>query len=249
MFHRLPFAIILSTTFVAAGAELTIELGDAAGVTSVGAFQRWDMDGALTRPVNPKAKIDSPEVDAVATHSGGGTWVFKNLPKGTYDLVVMGSNRTRIEGWQYAPPLEFDPFFPADATVQDDVREKIDKDIRGARHYENKVQPLAMGSEDKVVRVLMMLIRDQRTSYEGQMPGAATMRFEIWQYEWRYGGWVKQKRTRVMHRVILHRDELRQWTWLWAPGLGGIEVGGDDQVIEYTLPEASDESLVGLRPY
>ena len=51
------------------------------------------------------------------------------------------------------------------------------------------------------------------------------MRHEIWQYSWNYGGWQKEKRTKVMDRVMLHRDELRKWTWLWDPKLGGIEVG------------------------
>ncbi len=229
--------------------QLTVEIGGADAVTYVGAFHRWDSDGNFRRAVNPKAKIAVPEVDAVAARTNGNRWVFKNLPEGKYDLVIMGPPRVRFEGWEYGPVLEFDPFFAPDATTDDDTRAFITKDIAGARHYENKVVPLAMGGEEKVVRVLVMLIRDQRTSYEGQMAGAATMRFEIWQYEWRYGGWVKQKRTRVMHRVIMNRDELRRWTWLWDPKLGGIEIGSAPKTVRYDLPALSDPSLKGLRPY
>ena len=95
----------------------------------------------------------------------------------------------------------------------------------------------------------MMLIRDQQTSYEADSPGAATMRFEIWQYDYQYGGWTKNRRTRVMHRVLLHRDDLRKWTWLWEPKLGAIEVKSSDVTIDYEVPSRGESSLQGLRPY
>ncbi len=105
-------------------------------------------------------------------------------------------------------------------------------------------------AEHTPVRVLLMLIRDQPTSYESEMPGAATMRFEIWQYTWNYGGWVKDRRTKVMDRVLLPRDELRRWTWLWDPKLGGIEVKASPLAIQYSLPSGSTKKrLKGLYPY
>ena len=250
--HRLPIAtlaVLCLGAQLATGGDLTVELGDARGITSVGAFYRWDIDGNPRREVNPKAKIEVPETDASATNSGHGRWVFKNLPPGKYDLVIMGPGRVRTEGWEYAPVLEFDPFFAPHATVADEARDFITKDIAGARHYENKVVPLYLGGTEKVVRVLVMLIRDKKTSYEAQMAGAATMRFEIWQYEWRYGGWVKQKRTRVMHRVILPRDELRQWTWLWVPELGAVEVGNQPKTVRFDVSKTSTPAVKGLRPY
>lgn len=241
--------LLLAFGSVASAAKVTVDLGDAAGVTYVGAFNRWDMDGNHRRPVNPKAKIDAPEVDAIATRAGDGQWVFKDLEPGEYDLVLMGPGKVRIEGWTYAPVQEFDPFFLPDATIDDEVREWIDKDIRGSRHYENKVVPLHMGGDDKVARILVMLIRDKPTSYEREMPGAATMRFEIWQYTWKYGGWVKERRTQVLHRVILPRGELRQWTWVWDPKLGGIKVEGSPLTIQYEPPKPRDRKLQGLYPY
>ena len=232
------------------GAELTVNLANSEKITYVGAFQRWDLDGNPTRPVNQNAKIGQPEVDATASNAGGGKWVFKNLPPGRYDLVLIGPGRLRIEGWEYAPVLEFDPFFPATSTVDDElVRDQIVDHIKKSRHYENKVVPLGLGGNKEHVRTLMMLVRDQKTSYEGEMPGAATVRFEIWQYDYQYGGWTKNRRTRVMHRVLLSRDELRQWTWLWDPKLGGVEVKADGVTIDYEVPGRDDMSLKGLRPY
>ena len=231
-------------------ADLTVRLTGSEKISYVGAFQRWDLDGNLSRPVNPKAKIDQPEVDATASNVGDGKWIFKNLKPGKYDLVLMGPEKLRIEGWEYAPVLEFDPFFPATSTVSDEsVLATVVDHIKKSRHYENKVIPLSLGGDRKNVRVLMMLIRDQKTSYEGRMAGAATMRFEIWQYDFQYGGWTKNRRTRVMHRLLLPRDDLRQWTWLWEPKLGGIEVNSDDITLDYLVPARDDETLHGLRPY
>ena len=230
-------------------AKVTVDLGGMQGVTFVGAFQRWDLDGNHRKPVNPKAKIEIPEVDAVATDAGAGKWVFKDLEPGEYDLVIMGPGKVRVEGWTYAPVLEFDPFFPPDATIDDEVREWIDKDVRNSRHYENKVVPLHFGGDDKIARVLVMLIRDKPTSYESHMPGAATMRFEIWQYAWKYGGWVKDKRTKVLHRVILPRGDLRGWTWVWDPQLGGIKVEKSPVTVQYDATAFKERKLQGLYPY
>jgi hypothetical protein len=242
-------AAVLLVALEARAAKVTVELGGAQGVTMVGAIARFDEDGNLTRIPDTKAKIDAPAVDARAVDAGGGRWVFKNLKKGTYDLVILG-NRRRFEGFQYAPVKEFDPFFPADASTDDETRDTIVDDIKKSQHYENKVVPLYLGGDKKMVRVLVMLIRDKPTSYEGEMHGAATMRHEIWQYSWNYGGWQKEKRTKVLDRVILPRDELRQWTWLWDPKLGGVEVGGKPLKIKYDLPKPLDErQLKGLYPY
>lgn len=258
MFHVrwiVSFALALGALIVfgadrSEAAKVTVNVSNGQGVISVGAFNRWDRDGNARKMVNPKAKIEAPEVDAFAKKSGDGKWVFDNLPAGTYDLVILLGNKARIEGFTYPPVLEFDPFFPATATVDnEESRQSVLDDIKNQRHYENKVETLYLGGDDKAIRVLMMLIRDKTTSYEADMRGASTMRFEIWQYDWQYGGWAKNKRTKVLHRVILPRDQLRQWHWLWEPKLGGIEVGKSPVVVEYEVPKLSESKLKGLYPY
>jgi len=236
----------------AVAAKLTLTISNGQSVKMVGALHRWDEDGNPRKKLNIKGKIDAPEVDYTATRSEGGQWVFSNLPPGKYDLLIMAGDRVRIEGFDYAPVLEFDPFFPPDATVDDETRDWVFDDVKKSKHYENKVVPLYIGGdkEKKACRVLVMLIRDKLTSYEADMPGAATIRHEIWQYSFNYGGWQKERRTRVLDRSILHRDELRKWTWLWDPRLGGIAVKSTPVNIEYTLPGASPErKLQGLYPY
>jgi len=189
-------------------------------------------------------------VDAAAEKTVGDKWTFKNLPAGKYDLVILGKDQVRIEGFQYPPVKEFDPFFPTDSTVDDETRDFIIDDIKKSPHYENKVVPLYLGGDAKAVRVLVMLIRDKPTSYEGESPGAATIRHEIWQYSWNYVAWQKEKRTKVMDRILMPRDQLRKWTWVWDAKLGGIEVKGQPVSIEYELPKsASEQKLKGLYPY
>ena len=198
---------------------------------SSGPSHRWDADGNLRRLPDAKAKIDAPAVDAEAVRLDGGRWVFKNLPKGKYDLVILAKDRLRVEGFQFVPVNEFDPFFPPNAAVATKIREDdICDQIKKSPHYENKVEPLYLGGDKKAVRVLVMLMRDKPTSYEAESPGAATIRHEIWQFSWSYGGWEKEKRTKVLDRVLLPRDELRKWTWLWDAKLGGVEVKDDRRV-------------------
>ena len=110
----LAMAVTFAALNTATAADLTVNLTGSEKINYVGVFQRWDMDGNPTRPVNPEAKIEQPEVDATASNAGGGKWVVKNLKPGKYDLVLMGPGQLRIEGWEYAPVLEFDPFFPVD---------------------------------------------------------------------------------------------------------------------------------------
>jgi hypothetical protein len=231
-------------------AEVKLHIQGAPALRLVGLIQRWDRDGNPVRPVDPKAKIDSP-VCISGQQQENGTWVFQKLNPGRYDFVILGNDRLRIDGFDFPPVLEFDPFFRGDSQVEAEHRETIEEDILGSRHYENKVEPLYYGGNDQVVRVLVMLIRDLPTSYEGDFPGAATIRHEIWQYTWAYGGWKKEKRTRVIDRCILHRDDLRKWTWLWDPRLGGVEVksANDTLTIEYQFPDIGARQLKGLYPY
>ncbi len=221
--HSVPLAVAAvlcaAAPGAAAAAKLTLELGNARTVTAVGAVQRWDADGNARRPTDTKAKIDAPRFDAKAVNVEAGRWVFSALPPGKYDLVVLAKGRVRVEGFCYPPVGEFDPFLRPDAAVEEETRKTIVGMIEKSAHYENKVGLLYLAGDKKEVRALVMLIRDKPTSYEAELPGAATIRHEIWQFSWRYGGWLKEKRTRVLDRLILPRGELRKWTWLWAPSL------------------------------
>ena len=50
----------------ASAAKVTVDIQGGQAVTFVGAIHRWDQDGNLLKKVDPKAKIDAPEVDYTA---------------------------------------------------------------------------------------------------------------------------------------------------------------------------------------
>ena len=242
-------AVFVLCASMAEAGRLIVDLGDWPDVTFIGAVNRWNDDGTPRRPVDPKAKIDAPAADAKAVRDDGSRWTFDELPKGKYDLVILARQRVRIDGFQFVPVKQFDPIFPADTLPDAEARRSIIDDIAASRHYENRVVPLGLAGDSKAVRVLVMLIRDKPTSYESDSPGAATIRHEIWQFSWNYGGWEKERQTRILDRSLLGRDELRKWTWLWDPKLGGIEVGAEPVTIKYEMPSPSDRRLKGLYPY
>jgi hypothetical protein len=234
-------ALLAGVAAPAVGGELTVDLGGAEDVRLVGAVQRWDADGMPRFPVDPKAAIDAPRVDARAKPDAGGRWIFRDLPPGRYDLVILAGERIRVEGFHYPPVLELDPPLPPDAPASEEAREAIERDIAQTRHYENKVAPLYLGGDDKQVRVLVQLVRDLPTSFDADFGApVATVRHEVWQYAYRYGTWTRDRRTKILDRILLPRDEFRQWTWVWVPALGGIEVGSGPVAITDVWPERLD---------
>ncbi|MEN6406649.1 MAG: hypothetical protein ABFC77_09270 [Thermoguttaceae bacterium] len=246
------FAAILLSALASSGstteaATLTIDLGDARDVRRVGAIERWTAGGDLRRLPDLREKIDQPPIDASAHRLDDGRWVFDRFPAGKCDLVIFVGDRCRIDGFPFAPVKDFDSFLPSDATVDEETRATIAADIARSPHYENKVAPLWFAGDRQTVRVLMMLVRDRPTSYESRLPGAATLRHELWQFTWQYGGWQKEKRTKVIDRVMLPRDSLRRWTWLWDPALGGVQAGREPTQLRYDLSDKIPK-LPGLRP-
>ena len=242
--------VLLSCRQSSAG-ELVVRLNNATRVNFVGAVDRWDADGNPVRSVDPKAKIQVPPVAAIAQQTGPGVWKFQQSAPGCYDLVILARERIRIEGFGYPPVLEFDPFTSHDQQVPATAREFITRHIAQARLYENKVTPLHFAGDDKSIRVLVQLLRDKPTSFDAQFgEPVATLRHEVWQYTNRDGAWSKEKRVRVFDRLLMAKRELRQWTWIWEPQLGDIQLSKDRVVVEYTLPKFSaDAECRGLFPY
>ncbi len=284
-------------------ADLTLEISgaDRERIEQVGLIHRWDADGNAVKPLDTKQKIESPAFDYIAKRSGTGKtdrWIFQDLEPGRYDVVLLGANYLRIDGYGYPPVLEFDPFMGAVSATRPALRAWVANDVVRSRHYENIVQPLTVGddvsgaedepvlvlenakvskseldpkrkvrleegeadefddgtedtsTQPEVIRTLVMLIRDEVTSYEGEMPDAATIRHEVWQYTYHYGGYQKEKRTRVFDRAILPRDELRRWTWLWDARLGDVVIdsAGDSRTLRWTMPDLSKREIPGLYP-
>jgi hypothetical protein len=231
-------------------ADLTLELETTRSVRLVGAMRRWDADGNPVRPVDPQARIEAPHVDATGRCVAAGRWLLSGLEPGRYDLVILADDRLRVEGFSCPPVREFDPFLDPDVQAPATIAATIGQKIAADRHYENKVTPLFFVGQEPAVRVLLQLLRDEPTSFDAEFGRpVATLRHELWQYTFRYGAWSKEKRTRVLDRVILSRDDLRRWTWLWDPHLGNIEVTDAGKAVHYVLPnDLRAGPLRGLLP-
>ena len=249
------YFLFMSVSFAA---NLTVELDPPLDAVSFfGAARRWDSDGNPLVEIDTKAKITEPQVDKVAEKIANNRYVFKDLTPGVYDLVIIQANKKiRREGWRYAPVLDFDPILPPNSKVEKydedsgklvedaETIEAITKEIKGSRHYENRVEIIAMGGippkkgdrTTKTVRVLMRLIRDQETSLDMD---SATYRIEIWQFDNKNGSFVKNKKTQVMHRILMPRDELNAWKWDWYPSLGNIDVT-KNKTIRITIRETDN---------
>ena len=107
-------------------------------------------------------------------------------------------------------------FFPRMPVVPRRRREWIVKHIAGSKHYKNKVVPLFLAGDEKQVRILVQLVRDQATSFDADFGApVATVRHEVWQYTNQYGGWVKDRRTEVLDRILMARSE-----FIAGPGSG-----------------------------
>ena len=53
----------------------------------------------------------------------------------------------------------------------------------------------------------------------------------------------------MFDRILMHRDELRKWTWLWDAKLGGVEATSRPKTLSYALPQPGEKKLPGLYPY
>jgi len=230
--------------------ELTISVAPDSRVASIGVVRRFDENGTLARPVNPKAKFEAPYYDQVISR---GSAHFQNLLPGTYDAIVFLKDGTRLEGYHWPIFNEFDdPDDPAFATPPpDEVVQFLKDKIAGTRYYENKVTPLVFAGDEKHVRVLMQLLRDRKTSYDKKFGApVATLRYEVWQFTNQYGGWVRDKHSKVLHRLLDSVANMRTKTWLWDRKLGGWKVTPDRaaMTVSYEIP-ADLTALPGLKPY
>src|SRR5271157_36391 len=75
--------IVVSAWSPVRAGDLVVDLGKAVDISMVGAVERWDEDGKPRFPVDPKAKIAEPRVDARAVRQGSGKWIFRNPPINT----------------------------------------------------------------------------------------------------------------------------------------------------------------------
>jgi hypothetical protein len=240
--------LFLGAAWLSAG-ELLVTIEPAGRVASVGVVRRFDGDGTLLRPVDPKAQFEAPHRDAVAERVPA---KFGDLLPGTYDLIVFLKDGTRLEGFHI--PV-FDELEEAGGDSfshppPEEAEAEIRKQIKAGRYYENKVTPLFLRGDDEHVRVMIQLLRDEPTSLDAEFGApVATVRYELWQFTNRFGTWSRDRKSKVLYRVLESKDRLRKRRWLWTGDLGGIVITdiAPRQKVIYRLPERLSD-LPGLQP-
>ncbi len=247
---RVALLVLMMSPGRLSAGELAVTIEPAERVARVAVVRRFNLDGTPARKVDPKAKFESPHCDG---STNGHEARFRDLQPGVYDVIVFLKDGTRLEGYHWPPFGEFDdPDLPAFKTPPpEDVAELIREKIAGTRYHENKVTPLALAGSEKQVRVLMQLLRDRKTSFDAEFGApVATLRYEIWQYTNHFGGWTRDRHSKVLHRILDAKSNVRKRTWLWDPQLGGLRVSRTNagQKLTYRIPR-NLKSLPGLHPY
>lgn len=139
--------------------------------------------------------------------------------------------------------------------IPEEVEEALTKHIRKMELYENKHRPLYMIGNKRRATVLMELVRDRFTTFDADPANPfkapiATVRYEIWQFTNWHGGWTRDQEFKLLHRIIMAKEDFRKQTWIWEKSLGGLVVkkGAKPAYVEYQIPERYDPRK-GLTPY
>ena len=229
----------------AAAGTLTVDLGKSEGVTFVGRGPALGPPGQSAPARRSQGEDRRPDGRCGSQERRSRPLGVRRLPPGKYDLVILAGPRLRIEGWQYAPVKEFDPFFPPTATTDDETRDFITDDIAKSPHYENKLVAACHGRrQEGGPRAGDVDTRQADQLRERQPRGGhhAARDMAVFLELRRLAEGAAHPRAGPH---FAPRDELRKWTWLWDPKLGGIEVTSQDATIKYELP--SQAGLKKLR--
>jgi len=181
----------------------------------------------------------------------GDAWVVSGLASGYYDLwidtdkgVVEGANMKIInEIGEVEVPGEDMP-----ALTERDKKKIADYCMK-MKIFENNRRILAIDGHKGRARVLIEKLMTAQTSLPSEEP-IVFWRPEVWQFEFMYGGWVKNKRAIVLEREKLTYPMWRQLRYRFDPEIGGIKVADDAPAkITYELPaEWPDDPWKKLEP-
>ena len=250
-----PSKLLLVTALLLTGVsrlpagELTISIEPAERVASIGVVRRFGEDGKLLRAVDPKATFTAPHRDAKSESVPA---TFRELPEGTYDVIVFLKDGTRLEGFHMPVFDELDETGTESFSQppSEEVQTEIRRLIKVGRYYENKVTPLFIRGNDERTRVLVQLVRDEPTSLDADFGApVATVRYELWQFTNRFGSWSRDRKSKILHRVLEAKDKFKQRRWLWTSDLGGQRITHDAprQKLTWRIPERLN-TLTGLNP-
>jgi hypothetical protein len=198
--------LLAQSTAIAAGkGTITGKVDQGAAVTSIVAVDR-----------------DAPEkrhpgvVDAKT-----GEFTIKDLPLGTYDVIIEIKGGVTLEGVNIkVPHSDYEEEQPQ---TKEDVAavKKISMDLN---KFENEIE--IMGVFGNIQHAAVVLNKLRTTPFYESKPGEVIWRLEVWRFEKPEDHWVKRsdELATVHYRKRCHKDVYAKVSLTLEPALGGIEL-------------------------
>ncbi len=173
---------------------------------------------------------------AVDWQAGG--FALRDLPLGTYDLVVTTKDATiegvNLEVTQPSGAAEKSPSPLAEKDIQ-----RIGELIKHMKTFEEHKRILLLEGRDNRARVLVELMRTGKTTLASSK-SFVVWRVEVWDYVKLYGTWRRKRGLgEVIERKRLEKAAFTHFNWLFDPVLGGITLTDSAEIREfdYQIPE------------
>ncbi len=166
-----------------------------------------------------------------------GEYVIKDLPAGSYDLVLK-TERYLIEGLRlYLPWNSGEKLTAAD-------RKELAAIIKSVEPFFNKKKILRLSGGGKYAEALVEEVRDKVYYYNPtgkKVPGKMIRRIDLWRFEKSGLRWV------LLQDRHLYREELsldspgRRMEHKFEERFSGIKItaGSENKTLDYTLPDSS----------
>ncbi|MFH0963414.1 MAG: hypothetical protein V2A58_05315 [Planctomycetota bacterium] len=221
-------AVILWLALCASAGEIRVSIEPAQVVRSVCAIDR--SPGGWPKPRYPAVRDE-------------GAWIVRGLADGFYDLLIE-TDGGKIEGANLKLVNELGevelPGEAAPPLTQKD--EEAIREYAGAMNiWENKRRILALAGHHQWARLLIEKLMTEQTSLVTSEP-VVFWRVEVWDFENRYGGWVRRRGYVVLEREQLTIDAWKKLRVRFDPVLGGIRVrGGVPATVSYNVGEGWPE--------
>ncbi|NOX97077.1 MAG: hypothetical protein GXO98_03245 [Nitrospirae bacterium] len=163
-----------------------------------------------------------------------GEYVIKDLPEGSYDLILK-TEKYLVEGLRLSVPWRSGKKL----TVAD--RKEIGLRIKSVEPFFNKKKILRLSGDEKYAGVLVEQVRD-KVYYDNptgkKVHGKMIRRIDLWRFRKSGLRWVSLWNKHLYREELLSDSPGRQMKHKFEKKFSGIQIiaGSENVIIDYTLP-------------